>query len=129
MLSRVTLSASRAFETACRATRAARRCVLPACAILVTGQWAVAQNLGAPPPLIADASDIYSAFALPVNDVPGTPVSDAAAQLQMGARAQKLGLTTHSAIDAWLGAKALLASLARPIPLPPPSALLFSGST
>ena len=109
--------------------RAGLRTALSAIAILLTGASVVAQNLGAPPPLIADASDIYTVFGFPINDVPGTPVSDAAAALQMGSRARKLGLTTRSAVDAWLKSQTLLASLAPQNPPPPSSALLFSGST
>jgi parallel beta-helix repeat protein len=107
----------------------ARRAILTLCAILTTAPLLSAQNLGAPPALMADASDIYRSLHVPINDVPGTPVSDAAAQLQMGIRAKKLGLTTQSAVDAWTGASALLGSLVTQAPAAAAYAATFNGSS
>ena len=60
------------------------------------------------------------------------PVSAAAARLQMGVRAGQLGLTTHSAIDAWTGARTLLGSLSQAAPSVPATSAassLFNGSS
>jgi hypothetical protein len=104
------------------------RAIVLLCTLLAADISAPAQNLGAPPPLMADASDIYQSLHLPVNDVPGTPVSNAAGQLQMGIRAKKLGVTTQSAIDTWTGASALLGSLVMQPPPAPSYAATFNGS-
>jgi parallel beta-helix repeat protein len=105
------------------------RAIVISCMILAAGVSAPAQNLGAPPPLMADASDIYQSLHLPIKDVAGTPVSDAAGKLQVGIRARKLGLTTQSALDAWTGASALLGSLVAQAPPAPSYAATFNGST
>jgi parallel beta-helix repeat protein len=105
------------------------RAIVISCMILAAGVSAPAQNLGAPPPLMADASDIYRSLRLPINDVAGTPVSDAAGKLQVGIRARKLGLTTQSALDAWTGASALLGSLVTQAHPAPSYAATFNGST
>ncbi|MES1261117.1 MAG: hypothetical protein ABUS49_05205, partial [Acidobacteriota bacterium] len=90
---------------------------------------AAAQNIGSAPPAGLDASDIYAAFQLRVNDAPGTPAANAAALLQVGVRARLLGITSQSPFDAWTGAQALLT---RPVPEASPSAadlVSFAGST
>ena len=92
--------------------------------VLIYNPLAAQQNLGTAPQANLDAADLYSVFHLPVSDSPGTPAGDAALGLQVGMRAQKLGLTAHSAYVAWTVAQTLLA---RPVPAPSFSPASFTG--
>src|SRR5947209_5133088 len=69
-----------------------------------------AQNLGTPPQMSLDSSDIYSAFKLPLRDWAGSPASIYAADLQVATRARKLRITNQSPLDAWTAAGSLLAA-------------------
>ncbi len=91
-------------------------------------QNALAQNFGSPPQLSLDAANIYTAFAVALEDQPGSVTAVAAAQLQMGMRARSLAIGNRSATDAWTAAQTLLTP---PLTLPGPAAasVSFSGST
>ena len=103
--------------------------VIPLTALLLAGVFSASgQNLGSPPHPLLDASEIYSAFALPMTYSPGRPPADQEAQTQVGTRAQKLGLTTASAGAAWTAAQALLAAPAQ-IPTAAVIVTPFTGST
>ena len=80
------------------------------------------------PQISLDASTIYSAFNVSILDTPGNPAADALPPLQIGIRAQALGVTHQSALDAWVMAQLLLASpiVASATPI---SNVVFNGST
>ncbi len=79
--------------------------------LLLGAQSEVAQNLGFPPALTLNEADIYSAFGLPpLRDAAGTPAENAASSTQVFKRAQALGLTSQSPIEAWQSAQIMLAS-------------------
>jgi parallel beta-helix repeat protein len=86
------------------------------------------QNQGTAPQPSLDASDIYNAYQVPLNDLPGGIATDAASKLQVGERARTLGLTGLSPLEAWKAAPVLLM---RPIadPAAPPAVTVFSGTT
>src|SRR4051794_7085534 len=65
------------------------------------GTPAQTQNLGLPPTLGLNRSDLCSAFHVSVPDAVGSPAGDAATQLQVGVRARRLGLSLASAVTAW----------------------------
>jgi parallel beta-helix repeat protein len=76
-------------------------------------------------------TDIYSHYSLPaLQDGPGAPLAAALAALQVGMRAQTLGLSSTSATAAWRAAQTLLERPALvPGPPAPQNSIVFSGTT
>lgn len=73
-------------------------------------QRGAAQGLGSSPPLTFSEADIYSVFGLPpLQDAAGTAAQSDAASTQVYKRAQTLGLTSQSALNAWQSAQIMIA--------------------
>jgi len=85
------------------------------------------QNIGTSPQPGLDASDLYAAFRISLNDTSENPATQALTGLQVGMRARSLGLNGRSPLDAWTVAQSLLT---RPVALPAKAAqpVLFTGT-
>lgn len=71
------------------------------------------QNLGTPPALTVDATNLYTAFSLPpLRDTQQGGLAGVLSSTQVGSRATTLGLNGQSALNAWSAAGGLLQSLA-----------------
>jgi parallel beta-helix repeat protein len=90
---------------------------------------ASAQNTGSAPETSLDVPDVYAAFGLPtLQDQPDGPLASAF-QTQAGSRARRLGLSGHSARDAWTAAQALLQTALANQPPSSAAPLVFSDLT
>jgi parallel beta-helix repeat protein len=106
------------------------RCGRGALLIAVIVQAASSQVRGPGPTPNIHPMDVISAFHLPAfPDTAGMPLQTALAGLQVGQRAQALGLNSASATAAWQNAQAILNRRAA-APVPPHSGALvaFTGS-
>src|SRR5579871_5210188 len=71
--------------------------------------YSAAQNLGNPPEFSLNPTDLAAAFRLPsFKDTSTGPLAGVVPGLQVGMRAQALGLTGQSPVDAWMAAQILL---------------------
>ena len=99
-------------------------------ALFLLPLWSEAQNLGGPPSPGLDATNIYTAFSLPsLADGPGGALANVATTLQVGMRAQTLGLTGQSPIDSWSTAQNTLAQISQTANIPQAPPTIFQGST